>query len=92
MRLPAAVEEVVGGRRDDGPVPETERQAGEEQRRVDVARMVGCEDHRPFESPEFVGPTDQRVGDEACHRFRDVVEDHRADQTRRIGRRDHSLS
>ena len=86
-RLPAAVEEVVGGRRDRGPVPEAERQAGEEQRSVDVAGVVGREDHRRFESAELVGPTDQRVGDEPGHRPGDVVEDHRPDQSHRIAPR-----
>ena len=59
--LPPAVEEVVGGRGHHGAVAEPQREAGQEQRRVDVAGVVGREDHRRLELGECLLAPDQRA-------------------------------
>src|SRR5438270_30259 len=48
--LHAGVEEVVSGRGDDGPMAPAVGQSAQQQRRVEVALVVGDEDHRTFES------------------------------------------
>ena len=53
-RLPVAVEEVVGRRGDDRAVAQRDRQAREQQAGVEVAGVVGGEDHRAFDRIEVL--------------------------------------
>ena len=79
--LPGAVEEVVGGGGDDRPVAELDRQRREQQGCVDVAGVVGGEDHGPLDVLQVLQPAHRRRRQQACRRPREVVHHHRASQT-----------
>ena len=83
-----AVEEVVGGGRHDGAVAEVDRQRGQEQGGVEVAGVVGGEDHRRLDVAEvLVSPRTVAGASDAGRRPGHVVEDHGPRQAGRVAPR-----
>ena len=65
---------------------------GEEQWGVDVAGVVGGEDHGSIDMAQMFGAADGCRGDEVGDRSCEVVEDHRPGQPNRIATRHHLWS
>ena len=85
--LPAAVEEVVGRRRHHRPVPEPQGQAGQQERGVDVAGVVGGEDDRGLEVDQALLAPQLGRGHGPGQRPGHVVEHHGPGQAHRVAPR-----
>ena len=86
-RLPGAVVEVVRRRRDDGAVAEPHREGREQQRGVEVAGVVGGEDHRALDAGEMLHPAHRRRSEHAGGRAGHVVHHHGPGQPDRVAPR-----
>src|ERR1019366_8437674 len=76
--------EIVGSGSDDRPVPEPRRKDRQQKRRVEMAGVVGGEDHRAFQGIEMLETDDGSGKSHTKPRPGDVVEDDSAGQAHRV--------